>query len=176
MVPAENRPENRFEVMLAFEKLCSNFYSTILNLSEFWKSKIVDSLVEAKICISTYNRLNVYDDQMFKTRKLYQMKAIEHLSRISINLEFAILENHDLKFPILFQLIDDVTKKILNNQKSDIKRHEKGPDVVKAEFNEAKHRQFFKDEKFDNTKIPENQIKTKDPFDISGLAFNLKTK
>lgn len=176
MVLSENRPENRFIVMQKLDDVVKETINTIKSVQELdeYHSMILQALIKMRQHAATYNICNIYDPRTLSLRKEYQTKTLHELYNLKAILDVALLmmdPKRSKELSKIYRLVDIAVTSVKLNQKSDAARAAKGKDLVKKEFEEAKHKQFFKEETVDNTKVLKGALEAKDPFDVKKLIF-----
>lgn len=183
-VKVENRPENRFQCYVDFErtemKLLAVLSSDIVfndfhfEYGKHLKHIIYDNLIKVRTHLLAANSLNVYDNLQYPKRFENFEKVIYSLSYIKNVLEmyFKLTENTSIsKYSEVIANLENVKNKVSALIKSDANRHKKGQKIVKQEYYEAKKHNFFKSTNVDHSKQDPSIINHSDPFDIKKLTI-----
>lgn len=183
-VKVENRPENRFQCYIDFERT-EEIFLTILNSDDIFnkfnfnygvhlKHIIYDKLIQIRTNLLTANSMNVYDDFQYPKRLDKFENVIQGILNIKSTLEmyFKLSNNISItKYSEVLNNFEKLKNRILNLIKSDTIRHNKGQIQVKKEYIEAKKHNFFKSEIVNHTKQDPNILNHKDPFNLKDLIF-----
>lgn len=183
-VKVENRPENRFQCYIDFERteiqllkvltVDTVFNEFNLEYGAHLKHVIYDNLIKVRTHLLTANGLNVYDELQYPKRVDNFEKTIYCLSYIKNVLEmyFKLSKNASIsKYSEVIVNLENVKNKVSALIKSDANRHKKGQKLVKQEYFNAKKHNFFKSITVDHSKQDPSIMKHKDPFDIKKLTI-----
>lgn len=175
MVKVENRPENRYDVLVKFEAMRSRAVAGVNKVSsDYLKNSIMYALARSKAEILSYNAMDVFVPKLMSMRTFHQSQALVEINTLKCLLEQAIIMDTSLacSFGSVLHEIDSIVSKVTNCQRSDIFRAKKGKEQVNKEFIEAKHKNFYVEKVVDHSMTDPHELDNRDPFGISGLIFD----
>lgn len=175
MVKVENRPENRYDVLIKFEAMRSRAIAGVTKVSsDHLKNSIMCALARSKAEILAYNAMDVFIPKLMSMRTFHQSQALVEINTLKCLLEQAIIVDTSLacSFGSVLHEIDVIASKVANCQRSDISRAKKGKEQINKEFIEAKHKNFYVEKVVDHSLTDPHELDNKDPFGVNGLIFD----
>lgn len=183
-VKVENRPENRFEILVKYNEMVKEVFKTIntdakltghmLYISSI--NELIDRIVKARYCLLSANEENTYSTESYEKRRDFHTKFKDHIiwmySFFDMIARLHIEKDEEpIEFANILKILGTTKKMITNLVNSDYQKYKNGPVKTKEEFEALKQRDFYQKHTYDNTKISESTAHSKDKFNLGDLVF-----